>query len=495
MGSIARFLTAEPARPRAIREHPWAPWLAVGIVCFGAFMGQLDASIVTLIFPALQKQFNVSLAEVQWVSLVYLLVLVALLIPIGRWSDRSGRKLLYLYGFIVFSVASVGCGFAPSLDALIGFRVVQAIGAAMLQSNSIALVSTRVPASMRRKALGIQAMAQAAGLALGPTAGGLIVAAVSWRWVFLINPPVGVAAIILGIFMLPRTMHKAEGKGADLPGVALLGTSVAGLLLALSVASGLRLGTAVVIGLVAIAVLTGVGLVWWERRAKQPMIDGSLLTAPGVARGLGGALLAYMVLFGPLVLYPQIFDALSGGVSASVGLVLTALPAGFAFSAVAGERVLPPGWSDYLRCWVGGGIAVLGALLLAFITPSPGTTAGLLAILGVGLGIYIPANNAQIMGAVPPSSSATMGGMLNMGRGIGTAFGVTLVTLSLFLTHVPGKSALPALISGGRLTMIALGVGAVLATLASAIRSSRQGDGHLTAGEPGHRGLNPEHLA
>lgn len=484
MGAINRVLTAEPARPDVIRKHPWAPWMAVGVVCFGAFMGQLDASIVTLAFPALQHEFGVSLAGVQWVSLVYLLVLVALLIPVGRWSDRSGRKLLYLYGFVVFSLASIGCGLAPSLSWLVGLRVVQAFGAAMLQSNSVALVSTSVASHLRRKALGIQAMAQAAGLALGPTAGGFIVATVGWRWVFLINPPVGVVAIILGIFMLPRTRQRAQTSGADLPGVVLLGTSVAGLLLALSVASGLHLGLGVVAGLVVVAVGAGAGLVWWERRSASPMIDEHLLATPGVARGLGGALLSYMILFGPLVLYPQIFGSAHGSVSASVGVVLTALPAGFALSAVLAERMLPAGWNDYLRCWIGGAITIAGAVLLAIVTPGPLVTAGLLALLGIGLGIYIPANNAQIMGAVPASRSATTGGMLNMARGIGTAFGVALVTLSLSLMR--------HLVDGGRLTMIALAICAVLATLASAIRTSKKDDDSHHHADVAHHGLNPE---
>src|SRR5512135_2362041 len=103
-------LLVEPSRPAAIREHPWAPWFAVGTVCFGAFMGQLDASIVTVAFPALQRQFAAGLAAVQWVSLAYLLALTALLVPSGRWSDRAGRKLMYLYGFAVFAAASAACG-------------------------------------------------------------------------------------------------------------------------------------------------------------------------------------------------------------------------------------------------------------------------------------------------------------------------------------------------------------------------------------------------
>ncbi|MGD0376366.1 MAG: MFS transporter [Streptosporangiaceae bacterium] len=161
---LAGMLLREPPRPAVVREHRLAPWLAVATVCFGAFMGQLDASIVTLAFPGLQRQFGVSLAGVQWVSLAYLLALVALLVPVGRWSDRYGRKLMYLYGLVVFAGASAACGLAPSLRVLIGLRVVQAAGAAMLQANSVALVATSAPSGRRRAELGIQALADPAAL-------------------------------------------------------------------------------------------------------------------------------------------------------------------------------------------------------------------------------------------------------------------------------------------------------------------------------------------
>ena len=125
---MARLLV-EPARPRVVREHPRAPWFAVGSVCVGAFMGQLDASIVTLAFPAIQREFHASLAAAQWVSLAYLLALVGLLAGAGRRADALGRKLVYLYGFLVFTLASAACGLAPTLGMLIGFRVLQAAGA------------------------------------------------------------------------------------------------------------------------------------------------------------------------------------------------------------------------------------------------------------------------------------------------------------------------------------------------------------------------------
>src|SRR5271165_5374550 len=120
-----RSILHEQARPSVIRESRRAPWLAVSVVCFGAFMGQLDASIVTITFPAMERDFSVPVAAVQWVSLIYLLGLIALLAPAGRLGDAVGRKLVYTYGFAVFTVASAACGLAPSLGALVALRLIQ----------------------------------------------------------------------------------------------------------------------------------------------------------------------------------------------------------------------------------------------------------------------------------------------------------------------------------------------------------------------------------
>jgi len=141
-----RSILREPPRPTVIRENPRAPWLAVSVVCFGAFMGQLDASIVAITFPAMQREFSAPVAAVQWVSLSYLLGLIAMLAPAGRLGDAVGRKLVYTYGFVVFTAASAACGLAPSLGVLVTLRLVQA-----------------------------------AGLALGPTLGGLLTATAGWR--------------------------------------------------------------------------------------------------------------------------------------------------------------------------------------------------------------------------------------------------------------------------------------------------------------------------
>lgn len=456
--TLIKKLTYEAARPAVIREHPWAPWFIVATVCFGAFMGQLDASIVTLAFPTLQRQFHTPLASVEWISLAYLITLVALLVPVGKLSDRHGRKLVYLYGFVVFTAASAACGLAPSLFILILFRVIQAAGASMLQANSVALVATNAPAGHKRAALGIQAAAQSLGLALGPLLGGILIAATSWRWIFFINVPVGILAVIAGWYMLPRTHERAPSAPSDRPGLALLAIAVISTLVLVSSVSGLSLSMPQLAGIAVLSVISFMGLVWREHHAPAPMIDIKMLKSSGIAHMLFGAMFAYMVLFGPLVLFPQILDA-NGKSVLRAGLLLSALPAGFGLAAVGTERMFPRRWKDKTRTRIGGILATVSAGLLAIPAPDI-VTVILLGTLGIGLGIYIPANNATIMSSVTKHQTAAAGGLVNIARGLGTAFGVAVVALALHATmHVHSSAGLEA-------AMVLLTITALAATWA-----------------------------
>src|SRR5579862_7627684 len=269
---VYRSILREPPRPAAVRESHRAPWLAVSVVCFGAFMGQLDASIVTITFPAMERDFSVPVAAVQWVSLSYLLGLIAMLAPAGRLGDAVGRKLVYTYGFAVFTVASAACGLAPSLGVLVSLRLVQATGAAMLQANSVALVTTSAPRDRMRFALGVQAAAQSIGLALGPTLGGLLTSTVGWRAVYWVNVPVGLMAIVAGRYLLPRTKHLAAPGKFDWPGTLLLVAWTSALLLVLSAASGLSLPGWATALLAALGLAGLAAFIRRERRTAHPLI-------------------------------------------------------------------------------------------------------------------------------------------------------------------------------------------------------------------------------
>ena len=209
-------LVIEPRRPEAIRQRPNAYWLAVAAVRVGAFMGELDASIVTVALPNLQRTFHAGVGAVTWVGLSYLLVLVATVAAVGRFADMWGRKLLYVYGFGIFIVGSALCGLAPSLGALIGFRALQAVGAALLQANSVAIIVLAVPRGSLGRAIGIQGAAQAVGLALGPTIGGFLLAAGGWRLIFYVNVPFGLLGMTAGLLSLGvvtcRFVHPSTGQ-------------------------------------------------------------------------------------------------------------------------------------------------------------------------------------------------------------------------------------------------------------------------------------------
>ena len=300
-------LTREAPRPQWVRENPRAPWAAVGAVCLGAFMGQLDASIVTITYPRLQSEFATGLGSVQWVSLSYLVVLAVLLVPVGRWADMTGRKLLYLYGFGLFSLASAACALAPTLGWLVAGRGFQAVGAALLQANSVALVVLSVPRSRVRTALGLQGAAQALGLAMGPTLGGVLVEAYGWRSVLWVNVPVGLVAILAGCLLLPRSRDLAQRRGSDGAGFVLLAAAIVSSLLALSGLSGMPLPHAWVVGLLVVAVAAAAAFWRVEERAVAPLVNIDLLRRGRLGASLTGALLAYLLLFAPLVLYPSIF--------------------------------------------------------------------------------------------------------------------------------------------------------------------------------------------
>jgi len=444
---LARLLLTEPARPDRIRSLPRASWLAVATVCVGAFMGQLDASIVTVALPRLRTDLGISLGAAEWVSLAYLLVLVGTVIAVGRIADVFGRKLLYSYGFALFTVASLGCGLSSGLAALLAFRVLQAIGAALLQANSVALIRTTVAAGRLNRAIGLQGAAQALGLALGPSIGGLLIAAGGWRWVFWVNLPVGVLGSCAGLLFLPRTRIRASRTRPDWIGLGCLLPATGALLLGLSLLDGrpARAGGLVLLGL---AGLLAFGL--HERRAAAPLVELELLRDRTLRAGLTGALLGYLVLFAALFLCPLFLAARLHLSAAQTGLLVSILPVTLAMLApvagLAADRYSagPVTRTGMVLTTLGCGC---GALLAGRLTG----LALLLALVGAGLGLFTPANNAMVAGRGRLDQAGLVSGVLNMTRGVGTALGVAVAGAAYTLAGpnpVVGFRVTAALLAG-----------------------------------------------
>jgi EmrB/QacA subfamily drug resistance transporter len=425
-------------RPLLVEHAPLAraahsaryPWLVVGTVCVGAFLGQLDASIAGLILPTLESAFGAPIAAVEWVAIAYLLTLAALVVPLGRLADLAGRKVLYTTGFLIFVLGSALCGLAPGLVWLVGFRVLQAVGAAMLQANSVAIITAAVPRVQLGRAIGVQGAAQAVGLSVGPSLGGFLIDAFDWRAVFFIAVPFGLIGTLLGWLLLPKTepgqVRAAAGsvERFDWPGALLLGPGVALALFALTFANTWGWGSPRTLLAVALAAVV-LGAFWTaERRAASPLIDLRLFREGSFSLGIGAGLLAYAVLFGSLFLVPFYLERVLGRSAQQTGLLLAPVPVALGLLApVAGgiaDRIGPrvPTLVGMLLS-----AAALGVLAATSTRVLP-LSLGAMACLGIGLGLFMPANNSGVMASVPRNRLGVAGGVLNMTRSLGTSIGV-----------------------------------------------------------------------
>ncbi|HET9051288.1 MAG TPA: MFS transporter [Candidatus Dormibacteraeota bacterium] len=453
---LIAVLGTEPAPLRSMASRPWAPWQVVATVCVGGFMGQLDASIVTVALPSLQSGLSAGVAAVEWVALSYLLVLVALVTVVGRIADMVGRKLLYIYGFGVFVAGSALCAAAPDLGILLVARVVQAVGAAMLQANSVALIACAMPASRLGRGIGVHGVSQAVGLALGPLAGGALLSLGGWRLIFLVNVPAGIAGMLLGWFLLPRTTGLCRRAAFDIPGAGLLVVAAAGVMGALSLARSGGIGAPVVPGLAFLAVVSGVLLVRRERRVAHPVVDLALFRTPAFSAGVLSGLLASLVMFGVLFAVPFHLELERHLGPAQAGLTVAALPLALGLVAPLAARAAEVAGS---RAVTTAGMLLAAAGLLALGVAHGGAALVVeLAVIGAGLGAFTPANNAAVMASAPGEQVGVASGLVNMTRGLGTALGVATAAL------VDGI--------GDSLAAVAF-VLAVIAALAAAVGSAR----------------------
>ncbi|HTU54405.1 MAG TPA: DHA2 family efflux MFS transporter permease subunit [Acetobacteraceae bacterium] len=475
---------AEPPPLAAITRLPWYPWLIVGITCIGAFIGQLDASIVQLALPTLGTVFRASLETVSWVALAYLLAFAAFLPIFGRLCEMFGRKLLYLCGYLLFTLATLLCGFAPSLAWLIVFRVLQGIGGALLGANSISILVKATAADHRSRALGIFAAAQAVGVSLGPAVGGVLVGAYGWRFVFWVAVPFGVAAAILGWLALPQTTGLAQDKIFDWRGALLLAPALVALMLALNQASNWGLASpALLFCLAAFAVLISL-LVRHEHEFASPLVDLHLFSAPAFSCGAVGVVLGYALLYGMFFLMSFALVRGYHDPAALVGLRLAIVPVALGivapFSGALTDRLGPRAVS------VAGMAICIAALILLWLVATELRSShpvfmAALALFGAGLGLFVAPNNSATISAAPAALSGEAGALLNLMRVLGTSLGVVAASsmLSWRIQAATGAPTSAAPVSGHALlgavesgfTMLALF--ALIAAAASLVRSPR----------------------
>lgn len=471
----------EPPPAQIVARLPAYRWCVVGTVCIGAFMGQVDSSIAQMLLPRLEHEFGARLSTVSWVAVAYLLAMAALLPIFGRLADMVGRKLLYTGGFLLFVLGSGLCGFAPNLPVLIAFRVLQAIGAALLSSNSVAIIVTAAGPERRGRALGIQSAAQAVGLSAGPALGGLVLDTLGWQWVFWINVPVGLVGAVIGWLVIPVTKDLPADSRFDWKGAFLIVPALTALMAVLNEGHAWGVTSPAIIGCALLGVILLTLFVRTERRAEAPLVDLKLFRKDTFVTGNVAGLLSYAALFGVMFLMPFVFVRVYGDSALAAGLRLSIVPVVLGVIAPIGG-VLYDRFGSRIVTAAGMLICVAGlALLFAAMDGTPGSLLPVmlaLAVFGLGQGLFISPNNSAIMAAAPAHLTGEAGGLLNVMRCLGISVGIAASSalLSWRLAELTGSghNTLHAqahhLLSAGGDVILLLGGFAAVAGLISLVR-------------------------
>jgi EmrB/QacA subfamily drug resistance transporter len=458
-------------------------WFVVATVCVGAFMAAVDASIVSVAQPTIAAQFHVSVSATVWIALAYLLTLTAFLTLFGRISDMVGRRPLYTLGFGIFIIGSAAAGAAPDLGFLVVMRVVQGIGACMLQANSVAIITAAVPQTSRGRAIGIQGSALAVGLSLGPAIGGLLIDGFGWRSIFYVNVPVGIIGTTLALLILPRDQMAKRDKSVkrqpfDVGGTALLAIALVTLVLGLNQGNSAGWGSPLIIGYFVVGIVCTYLFFFVEKRHASPLIDLKLFSIEQITWGNISGALSYALMYGVLYISPFFFQYVLKRPAAESGLLTTPLPLGMVLLAPIAGRIADKLGSK-IPTVIGMFLATVGcaALALAGRTTSYPYLVVALFLVGVGMGAFTPPNNSAVMGSTPKDRLGVSSGVLNMARSLGQSVGIAYAFaifegVILALGYHPETAPIHDLIPGFRVSFIGVGVLGVAALLISAFRGN-----------------------
>ncbi len=408
-------------------------WIVSLIVCVGVFMSSLDLFIVNIAFPAIGKHFGgASLGSLSWILSGYAIVFAALLVPAGRWADAFGRKRAFLLGLAIFVASSAACALSPSVGFLIGARIVQAIGGALMLPTSLGLMLPEFGPHERHVAIGVWAATGGIAAASGPPLGGLLVQA-DWRLVFLVNVPVGLLGLGFGL----RTLMERRERGAlrpDLAGAFALIVAVGALVVAIVKSQEWGWGSAEVIALLLVTALLLPAIWWRSERHAAPIVEPAMLRVRTFGLAVGASLL-FFAGFGAMLLSGVLF--LTGVWHESVvtaGLML------FPGPAMATAFSIP---SARLGARFGYRLpGVIGALMFAagsaWFIARTGEQPEFLSeylpgqiITGAGVGLMIPTLTGAGASSLAPERFATGAAVLTMGRQIGVALGVAVLVAVL----------------------------------------------------------------
>lgn len=415
---------AEQNRAANIQSNGWA----LASLSLATLLSSLGTSIASVGLPSLMETFSASFQAVQWVVLAYLLAITTLVVSAGRLADMVGRRPLLLGGIALFTLASALCGTAPTLWLLIAARALQGLGAALMMALTLAFVAETVSKERTGRAMGLLGAMSSIGTTLGPSLGGMLIAGLGWRAIFLVNVPLGLLTLAIAWSALPagdKAARPGQGK-FDAVGTILLATTLAAYALAMTLGRG-NFG-ALNIGLLA---LTGAGTVLFilaQKSAKNPLIRFASVRDPRFGASLAMSLIVATVMMATLVVAPFYLSRGLGLDAAMVGVVLTAGPLVSTLSALVAGRL-----SDRFgasRMMVAGLTSLaVGTFLLSLAMTKLGIASYVIPITVTcfGYALFQTSNNAAVMSGVGAGERGVIAGLLNLSRNLGLVTGASLM--------------------------------------------------------------------
>ncbi|MGC9435613.1 MAG: MFS transporter [Methanomicrobiales archaeon] len=410
--------------------------LLVFSISLAIFMSSLDGTIVNIALPTISSSFDISTTTVSWVATVYLIVMAGCVLVFGKISDLIGFKKIFLAGFSIFTAGSLMCGVLPDLlgsfDLLIVSRVVQGVGGAMMTAIAPAMVTEYIPLSQKGRAMGIVMTMAALGMAVGPTIGGLLTEYLSWHWIFFINVPVGIAAVLLGHRAVPRDTRTGSLAGFDYPGAVLLFVGLAAIIFALS--DGLSLGwtSPPIVGAIIVGMVSLAGLALHEIRREDPLLEFGLFRERNFLTANIGLALLFFSFGGVNYLLPFYLEYVQGFSSSEAGLILTVLSFAMMVAGLVAGALFNREGGRPLSI-VAAGVIILGYFMLTGLRADSGLgyIFATLFCIGFGLGLLVTPLSNMILNAVQKKYQGVVSSLTSVERFAPMPLGIAVFNLAL----------------------------------------------------------------
>nr|WP_293063040.1 MFS transporter [Okeania sp. SIO2B3] len=403
-------------------------WWILLAVSLGTFLFSLDVHVVNLALPRLVEDLHSDFATVEWVPLSYSLVLAVLVLCVARLGDLWSKKWLYIMGMGAFTISSLVCGIAPTINLLIAARIFQGFGAVFIAVLAPAIATEVFPNAKRGLALGIITSTGWAGVSLGPTVGGVLLEHLGWRSVFLVNVPICFIGIVLAMLTIPRGSSNTARKDFDFWGALILAITLTCFLLGMTRIQGEDLDGNITWVLLAVSVMGCVSFLWSQKQSDRPLLDLSLFRSLELSLSLLLSSISYAFSTGVIFIMPFFLVLVKHYSEQKVGLLIAVLPIlAICVGAVAGY--LADRFGERSISTIGIVLLLIGCFTISTFSEELTVKGYVLRVLpyGIGFGLFQAPNQSAIMGNVPPQYLGVASGLWFFSRAFGQVMGITLI--------------------------------------------------------------------